>query len=330
MTPIVRQCLGVLASFLVLGIGLSARAQDTDVENAVDEPGYTPTLVFDAAEIRPAPPPGSHVSLPLVRHGVPCRLPWTDKVVRESLCEVTYKSPRHSSRFEATNVSISALLHLAFGDDAPIVGVPDWATNLSDNITLTARSDAAADARLAKLTDNEVGLEKRHAIRVLLADRLGLKTHLETRDTTVYNLVVAKKRVKISPNIVLFRPATDRLSRGRASPVNVHTRRSLQGIQLGVSNATMRQIASALSSIIGPVVDKTGLPGTYNMVISFNGIWTPADFGTDCNTTGCFSGFPPIESVVQYFGLRFEKAQEPLPNLVVDQISKPTGNSGTT
>ena len=47
------------------------------------------------------------------------------------------------------------------------------------------------------LTDNEVRLEKRNAIRVLLAERFGLKTHLETRNTSIYNLVVDKGGVKM-------------------------------------------------------------------------------------------------------------------------------------
>jgi uncharacterized protein (TIGR03435 family) len=59
-------------------------------------------------------------------------------------------------------------------------------------LNIQARSDEAADAKLAKLTDNEVRLEKRNAIRALLAERLGLKTHLEDRNSSIYNLVVGK------------------------------------------------------------------------------------------------------------------------------------------
>ena len=87
------------------------------------------------------------------------------------------------------------LLQIAYGFDAPVVGAPDWLANTFYNIQ--ARSDEAADARLAKITDNEVRLEKRNAIRVLLTDRLGVKTHLETRNSAIYNLMVAKGGVKM-------------------------------------------------------------------------------------------------------------------------------------
>ena len=105
-----------------------------------------------------------------------------------------YVAP-HSSRFEATNLPIKVLLQIAYGFDAPVVGAPDWIANTFYDIK--ARSDDAADAKLARLTDNEVRLEKRNAIRVLLADRLGLKTHLETRNSSIYNLIVDKGGVKM-------------------------------------------------------------------------------------------------------------------------------------
>src|SRR5947209_6445257 len=78
---------------------------------------------------------------------------------------------------------------------------------------IQARCDEAADARLAKITDNEVRLEKRNAIRALLADRLGLKTHLETRETAIYNLVVAKGGVKMT-----LVPAPPSPANGEAPP----------------------------------------------------------------------------------------------------------------
>ena len=149
----------------------------------MEEPGYTPTLTFDVATIRLAPPPDANF-------------------------HVSVSSPPHSSRFEATNLPIKALLQIAYGFDAPVVGAPDWVANTFYNIQ--ARSDEAADARLAELTDNEVRLEKRNAIRVMLAERFGLKTHLETRNTSIYNLVVAKGGVKMQLSPRRRLPKTDR------------------------------------------------------------------------------------------------------------------------
>ena len=286
MYRIVQRHIGFLAALLVFLPGVCARAQTP----ILDEPGYTPTLTFDVATIRLAPPPDANF-------------------------HVSVSSPPHSSRFEATNLPLKALLQIAYGFDAPVVGAPDWTTNTFYNIQ--ARSDEAADARLAKLTDNEVRLEKRNAIRVLLAERLALKTHLETRNSAIYNLVVDKGGVKMTPV-----PAPPPPANGEAPspppPANVNAHGSQHGLEFVGSNAPIRAIAGALSSMVeAPVVDKTGLLGTYNYTLQFGRDWSANDP----------DGWPSIFTAVQeQLGLKLESVHESVPNLVVDHITKPTEN----
>ena len=278
--------IGLLAVLLVCGSGVCVHAQAPIVE----EPGYTPTLTFDVATIRLAPPPDANF-------------------------HVSVSSLPHSSRFEATNLPIKALLQIAYGFDAPIAGAPDWATNTF--YVIQARSDDAADARLAKLTDNEVRLEKRHAIRVLLTERLGLKTHLETRNTAIYNLVVDKGGVKMKAVPVAPPPAN-----GEAPPppppADVQAHGSRHGLEFIGSNAPLRAITGALSSMVeAPVVDKTGLTGTYNYTLQFGREWSANDP----------DGWPSIFTAVQeQMGLKLEAVHESVPNLVIDHITKPTEN----
>jgi uncharacterized protein (TIGR03435 family) len=279
----VQRCFGVLIFLLVLGTGLCARAQAPIVE----EPNYKPTLTFDVAVIRLAPPPDANF-------------------------HVSVSSPPHSSRFEATNLPIKVLLQIAYGFDAPVVGTPDWVANTFYDIN--ARSDEAADARLAKLTDNEVRLEKRNAIRVLLAQRLGLKTHLETRESSIYNVVVAKGGMKMQT--VPLPPAGE--APAVPPPANVQARGSRQGLEFVGSNASMRAITGALSSQVeAPVVDETGLTGTYNYTLQFGRPWSDNDP----------DGWPSIFTAVQeQMGLKLEAVRKAVPNLVVDHITKPTEN----
>jgi uncharacterized protein (TIGR03435 family) len=246
--------------------------------------------MFDVATIRLAPPPDANF-------------------------HVSVSSPPHSSRFEATNLPIKALLQIAFGFDAPVVGAPEWATNTFYNIQ--ARSDEAADARLAGLTANEVRLEKRNAIRVLLADRFNLKTHLETRNSSIYNLVVGKGGIKMQAVPLPPTPAN-----GEASPLpppaNVDAHGSQHGLEFVGSNAPMRAISGALSSMVeAPVVDKTGLNGTFNYTLQFGREWSANDP----------ESWPSIFTAVQeQLGLKLEAVHESVPNLVVDRITKPTEN----
>ena len=286
MFRIVQRHIGFHAALLIFLAGPCLHAQTPILE----EPGYTPTLTFDIATIRLAPPPDANF-------------------------HVTVSSPPHSSRFEATNLPIKALLQIAYGFDAPVDGAPEWTVNTFYNIQ--ARSDEAADARLAKLTDNEVRLEKRNAIRVLLAERLGLKTHLETRNTSIYNLVVDKGGVKMK---VVPPPPTP--ANGAAPPppppADVQAHGSQHGLEFVGSNAPMRAITGALSSQVeAPVVDKTGLTGTYNYTLQFGRDWSAHDP----------ESWPSIFTAVQeQLGLKLEAVHESVPNLEVDHITKPTEN----
>ena len=286
MFRIVQRHIGLLTALVIFVPGLGTHAQAPIVE----EPNYTPTLTFDIASIRQAPPPDANF-------------------------HVSVSSPPHSSRFEATNLPIKALLQIAYGFDAPVVGAPDWATNTFYNIQ--ARSDEAADARLAKITDNEVRLEKRNAIRVLLADRLGLKTHLETRNSSIYNLVVDKGGVKLTP-VPAPPPPADGAAPPPPPPANVQAHGSQHGLEFVGSNAPMRAISGALSSMVeAPVVDKTGLTGTYNYTLQFGREWSASDPDS----------WPSIFTAVQeQLGLKLEAVHESVPNLVVDHITKPTEN----
>jgi uncharacterized protein (TIGR03435 family) len=276
----------LFAALLVFPCGLCLYGQTPIVE----EPNYTPTLTFDVATIRPAQPPDANF-------------------------HVTVSSPPHSSRFEVTNLPVKTLLQIAYGFDAPVAGLPDWTTNTY--YTIQARSDDAADARLARLTDNEVRLEKRNALRVLLADRLGLKTHLETRNTSIYNLVVDKGGVKMQA-VPPSAPAADGEAPPAPRPTDVQAHGSRQGLEFVGTNASMRAICGVLSSMVeAPVVDKTGLTGTYNYTLQFERDWSGS------NPDSWPSIFTAVE---EQLGLKLEAVHESVPNLVVDHIAKPTEN----
>jgi uncharacterized protein (TIGR03435 family) len=284
MLRIVLRRISLLAALLVFVPGFCANAQTPILE----EPGYTPTLTFDIAVIRQAPPGANfHVSV---------------------------SSPPHSSRFEAKNLPMKTMLQIAYGYDAPIVGAPDWMTNEFYNIQ--AYSDAAADARLAKLTDNEVRLEKRNAIRALLTERLGLKTHFETRNSSIYHLVVAKGGVKMT--LVPPPPVPDGGTPPPPPVADLQAHGSQHGLEFVGTNATMRAIAAPLSSMVEqPVVDTTGLTGTYNYTLQFGREWSEHDPDS----------WPSIFTAVQeQLGLKLEAVRENVPNLVVDHITKPTEN----
>ena len=286
MYRIALRSAGFLAVAVLFAPSFALHAQAPIVE----EPGYTPTLTFDVVSMRPSPPPDAHF-------------------------HVAVTSPPHSSRFEATNFPIKALIQIAYGFDTPIAGAPDWVNSTLYDIQ--ARSDEETDARLAKLTYNEVRLEKRHAVQMLLKDRLGLVTHLESRNSAIYNLTVAKGGVKMTAV-----PAPPPPAAGEAPapppPADVQAHGNAQGLEFVGTNEPMRAICGVLDSQVkAPVVDKTGLLGVYNFTLQMGGDWS----------LGNPDSYPSIFTALQeQLGLKLEATHETVPNLVVDHITKPTEN----
>jgi uncharacterized protein (TIGR03435 family) len=92
----------------------------------------------------------------------------------------------------------------------------------------------------------------------------------------------------------------------------------MHGLEFVGANAPMRAIVGAISAMVeAPVVDKTGLPGTYNYTLQFGRPWSDRDPDS----------WPSIFTAVQeQLGLKLESTHESVPNLVVDQINKPTEN----
>ena len=286
MYRIALRSAGLVAVAVLFAHGFALHAQAPIVE----EPGYTPTLTFDVVSMRPSPPPDAHF-------------------------HVSVSSPPHSSRFEATNFPIKALIQIAYGFDTPIAGAPDWVNGTLYDIQ--ARSDAETDAKLAKLTYNEVRLEKRHAVQVLLKDRLGLVTHLESRNSAIYNLTVAKGGIKMTP-VPALPPPADGEAPTPAPPADVQAHGNAKGLEFIGTNEPMRAICGALNSQVqAPVVDKTGLTGVYNFTLQFGRDWS----------AGNPDSYPSIFTAVQEdLGLKLEAVHETIPNLVVDHITKPTEN----
>jgi uncharacterized protein (TIGR03435 family) len=289
MIRIVRRHIGLFIALLVFACSSSLRAQSTPI---TEEPNYKPTLIFDIASVRPAAPPTGDV-------------------------RVTVSSPPHSSRFATTSLPLKALIQIAYGFDRPIVGVPEWVETTFYDIQ--ARSDDETDARLAKLTDNEVRLEKRHAIRELLATRFALKTHEETRNSAIYNLVVAKGGIKMT-----ITPPPPPSPDGQAPPppptADVQAHGNAKGLEFIASNMVMRALCTMLSSQVrAPVADKTGLDGAsaYSFTLQMGGDWSQNNP----------ESYPSIFTALQeQLGLKLESVHESVPNLMIDQISKPTAN----
>jgi uncharacterized protein (TIGR03435 family) len=233
-------------------------------------------------------------------------------------------------RFTATNVRLKFLIAAAFSMvdperliDSRILGGPDWIgserydINAKANIEFRPSPDGPARELLLM-------------IRSLLQERFKLVAHRETRELSVYELVLARSDRRLGPE--MRKPAADcdaaiaagippPRQPGEPPPCGLmgSPARTIAG------GATMQQLVANLSNRVDRlVVDKTGLAGRF----AFTLVWTPDRIPTEAPPPG----IPPIDpngpslftALQEQLGLKLEPAKAPVEVLVIDHIEHAT------
>ena len=211
---------------------------------------------------------------------------------------------------------------------------PDWLS--IDRFDIQAKlPEGAAEEQVPKM------------LRAMLAERFGMKTHMESRTVTAYALVVGKNGAKLQPSVLppdaesakgleTLTPSTGgKLSStgGPAGPTQIVM--GPNGAQLVMLKTKVSALADLLSSILGrPVVDRTGLTGDYRIDLDIPredmqnvaralGMGGPAAASGVPTDPGGSSMFQAVEK----FGLRLDSRKERIEMLVIDHIEKvPTAN----
>jgi uncharacterized protein (TIGR03435 family) len=220
------------------------------------------------------------------------------------------------------------LIGWAYGVDfrVQVVGGPDWVQMARSNevrFDVQATSDSATDDKLAKLSDDQARLEKQHMIQALLADRFGLKVHMETRPEPAFALTVAKH----GPKLQKGEPPPPRPEHLDGPwPAAIGSHRDPRGMEIvahgaSIGGASMVDLAGWLQFYLGKrVIDKTGITGTYNFTLHFHG--TLSDMETNDG-----SMWLPVETAMQeQLGLQLRDTEVPAQVLVIDHIEMPSPN----
>jgi uncharacterized protein (TIGR03435 family) len=164
-----------------------------------------------------------------------------------------------------------------------------------------------------KATTDEVRL----MLQSLLAERLTLTLHRETKEANGYALTVAKGGLKIEEAKEGSMPALPEWARRHnEDPANfegliVATMSAPGVVEINARRVTMLQLANRLERALDTaVLDRTGLSGTYYFGLQFNQGDVPD------------SPFPDLFGALQQLGLRLEKHQGPVEMLVIDRLLK--------
>ena len=206
------------------------------------------------------------------------------------------------------NFPVMVLLQFAY--DVPrslISGGPSWLD--SDKFDIVGKPDTPGSPNMTEL---------KMMLQRLLADRLRLTLHHETKELSVYGLTVAKGGPKLVEDSANPNGLPTFLGRGGS-----------QGRKF--QNATMADFATDLRGSVGDriVVDQTGLGSKrYDFILK----WTPFAPATN-GAAGVLpaadnpDGQPDIFTAIQQqLGLKLVSTKAPVDVIVIDHVERPSEN----
>jgi uncharacterized protein (TIGR03435 family) len=217
----------------------------------------SPATAFEVASIRPSnpnPDPNNPLSM------------------------IALMLPQPGGRFTATNTPLRMLIMTAFElqQETQLVGGPP--ALLAAKYDITARAANTPTIAMKELPQ---------LLRTLLADRFKLKTHAETRELPVYDLVLARSDGRLGPDMKPSKSecSSDEIAAqqgaalakgdvasfmGQPGPCMVTTDTSGGPLNLMMrgDGQEMKQIVEVLSQFTGRTVrDRTGLTGRYDFAM---------------------------------------------------------------
>jgi uncharacterized protein (TIGR03435 family) len=203
------------------------------------------------------------------------------------------------SRIEHTPTSLTML-------NVNLSECVQWAYGVAEFQVAAAHPNADAYDILAKADAAVPVSQLRMMLRELLAKRFKLTIHRESRMLPVYELVVAKGGFKLPP---------------ANTSQHVHAAESLPRIQndsFVFADASMSEFAQMLAQLRGielPVVDRTGITGSFDIVLK-----SGPSLAREGDTGGLFALLPA------QLGLRLVAAKAPIEVIVIDHTERPSEN----
>jgi uncharacterized protein (TIGR03435 family) len=230
------------------------------------------------------------------------------------------------------SLSLRDYVGLAYGVKAYQIVGPDWFPSVKFDIS-------------AKLPDGASRKQVPEMMQALLADRFKLAFHRDSKEFSVYALVLGKGPLKLKPSPPDAAPAVGEPNvdvtvsgGGRAGAVvNLGQGATISSAMghLEAKRVPMRQLADSVSNYLDrPVVDMTGLAGIYDVSLQYS----LEELRSLLRSTGAsqFRTIPDsaadqfpgsLSDSLQALGLKLEARKAPLEVLVIERAERtPTQN----
>jgi uncharacterized protein (TIGR03435 family) len=199
------------------------------------------------------------------------------------------------------NISVQGLIQIAYGKrDFQIAGGPGWTHSECFDI------DAKAE-RPGKATHD--------MLKSLLASRFNLALHSETKNASVYSLVVARGglRMKLS---------ADQSEPEKGGPKELRVGRIAgEGIPMYI-------LTNLLANALGrAVINNTGLTGKYDIDLQYDpdSVQLPSEAGNGLSAADVLE-LAIFTAVEKQLGLKLETGKAPQEILVIDHVERPSAN----
>lgn len=224
-------------------------------------------------------------------------------------------------RLVVTNLPLRFLVEFAYNiPGSKVVGGPDWLRTVRYNV----EAKAVGTPSVAQL---------RLMVQSMLADRLKLAAYREKREAQIYEMILAKSGLKLTPAASgSCRPLDTPLTPG-SPPIQDCGQMGLGPGQFNAWGIPMASFASSLSGILGrTVVDRTGVAGNYNIIFRFamDQSIAPEVAGPPGAADASAPPDPTSPNIFvaleEQLGLKAESAKGQVEMLVIDHAERPTEN----
>jgi uncharacterized protein (TIGR03435 family) len=241
------------------------------------------------------------------------------------------------SRFHASNVTAKMLIATAYNvKEFQIAGGPSWIN--SNRFDVDAKVEDSMAARLQKLPREQQQAQQALMIRSLLLTRFALEVTRATKEGPVLALVVAKGGPKLKEVPALDPKAPPGPPPVMPAPGTVPTPAPGQSFMMMINGlATLAANAQKMTNLVNqlslmlqrPVIDQTGLIGTYQYTLQFTppnmmgpkGLLSDdADSSSDSNSASIFT------ALEEQLGLKLDSTKGPIDTITIDHIEEPSEN----
>ena len=166
-------------------------------------------------------------------------------------------------------------------------------------------------------------------MRALLEERLALKTHSESRQGPVYDLVANKGGLKAKasaegscvPSDISRPPQNEHPNSGTHKNCGFRNLRAKNGMVMEATAVTMGELARALP-LDRETIDRTGIAGRFDFVLRYS--------TQDIQLPNPAPGIEPspeiFTAIAEQLGLKIKPARGPLQFVIIDSAERPTDN----